>query len=771
MVTKRILRGSMKEKTEQIPATNPNPVLTIENDGTVIYSNEGGEPLLHEWGVRVGKKLPSSIVDLMQRVISRKSPEKMEVKAGNRVYLVVFSPLPEQECVNVSGFDISDQKEPEKGSESKNERHAGGTGIDATDHVHAEEALRESRARIESIFRSSPVGIGVVVNRMIKEANERLCEITGYSREELLGKSALMLYPTDEEYERVGWVKYSMIGERGAGYVETRWQRKDGSVIDILLSSAPIVSGDLSGEITFTALDITDRKRAEESLKKAYDRLEEKVKERTEELEKAYKSLKESEKGLAEAQRMAHIGNLNWDLVTGEVYWSDEMYRIFRLNPQESDRIYEKFLSHVHPEDRDIVDNSFKNCLNGEPIEGDYRIILPDGEERVLSTHLEVIFDERKNPVRIRGTFQDITERKRAEEVVIASEARYKDLFVAISSGVAVYDVIDDGSDFVFKDINPAGERIDNVRREDIIGKSLYELFPNVGEIGLDAVFRRVWNTGRPEFFPLTMYKDTRISLCVTNYIYRLPSGELVALFDDITERKKAEEALTIIETARKKEIHHRIKNNLQVISSLLDLQAEQFNNRDSIRNSEVLNAFRESQDRVISMALIHEELYRGSGFETLNFSSYIKELAENLLKTYSIGNIGISLKMDLGEAAFFNIDIAVPLGIIINELVSNSLKHAFKEIDNGEIQIKLHREEKMECENGDCNTVFVLTVSDNGIGIPEDFDIEKIDSLGLQLVTTLVEQLDGKLELKGNNGTEFTIRFRVIENNNQAFS
>ncbi|RPJ51142.1 MAG: PAS domain S-box protein, partial [Methanobacteriota archaeon] len=680
----------------------------------------------------------------------------------------VFSPSPEQECINISGFDISDQKELEKGSESKNERYVGGIGIDATDHVHAEEELWESKARIESIFRSSPIGIGVVVNRMIKEANERLCEITGYSREELLGKSALMLYPTEEEYERVGMVKYGMIGERGAGYVETRWQRKDGSVIDILLSSSPIVSGDLSGEITFTALDITDRKRAEESLKKAYDRLEEKVKERTEELEKAYKSLKESERGLAEAQRMANIGNLNWDLVTGEVYWSDEMYRIFRLNPQESDRTYEKFLSYVHPEDRDIVDNSFKNGLNGETIEGDYRIILPDGEERVLSTHLEVIFDERKkNPVRIRGIFQDITGRKRAEEVVIESEARYKDLFVAISSGVAVYDVIDDGSDFVFKDINPAGEHIDNVRREDIIGKSIYELFPNVGEMGLDAVFRRVWHTGRPEFFPLTMYKDKRISLWVTNYIYRLPSGELVAVFDDITERKKAEEALTIIETARKKEIHHRIKNNLQVISSLLDLQAEQFNNRDSIRNSEVLKAFRESQDRVISMALIHEELYRGSGFETLNFSSYIKELAENLFKTYSVGNIGISLNMDLEENAFFDMDIAVPLGIIINELVSNSLKHAFIWRDKGEIRIKLYREENGECitsieESVDCNTGFVLKVSDNGVGIPENLDIKELDSLGFQLVTSLVDQLDGEFELKKNNGTEFTMRFTV---------
>ena len=428
----------MKTKMEQSSATNPNPVLSVEKNGTVLYSNEAGEPLLHEWGVKVGEKLPSSIGDLVQRVISQNSPEKMEVKVGKRVYLIVFHPLPEQECVNISGFDISDQKELEeklRESENKyrnivetsvegiwifnsvsettyvNEKMAemlgynreemigrfiwdfayeedkgifqvklanrkqgidevyelklirkdgsplwvsvsakgffddagkfeGSVGMftDITDRKRAEEALRESKARVESIFRSSPVGIGVVVDRMIKEANERLCEMTGYSREELLGKSALMLYPTAEEYERVGLVKYGMIAERGTGYVETRWQRKDGSVVDILLSSSPIVPGDLSGEITFTALDITERKQAEEALKKAHDSLEEKVKERTEELEKAYNSLKESERSLAEAQEMAHIGNWEWDIATDKVHWSDEMYRIFGRNPQESER-------------------------------------------------------------------------------------------------------------------------------------------------------------------------------------------------------------------------------------------------------------------------------------------------------------------------------------------------------------------------------------------------------------------------------------------------
>jgi PAS domain S-box-containing protein len=232
-------------------------------------------------------------------------------------------------------------------------------------------------------------------------------------------------------------------------------------------------------------------------------------------------------------------------------------------------------------------------------------------------------------------------------------------------------------------------------------------------------------------------------------------------LHTDITERKKTEETLKNFEIARQKEIHHRIKNNLQVISSLLDLQAEKFKNRDKIRDSEVLDAFKESQSRVISMALIHEELYKGEIFEKLNFSSYIEELADNLLLTYRLGNYNVDLNIDLEKDVFFDIDTAVPLGIIINELVSNALKHAFPDGNNGEIRIKLNK------EKGD-DACFTLVISDNGIGIPENLNIKDIDSLGLQLVTSLVEQLDGKFELKRDNGTEFTIRFTATEKNNQ---
>ena len=233
-------------------------------------------------------------------------------------------------------------------------------------------------------------------------------------------------------------------------------------------------------------------------------------------------------------------------------------------------------------------------------------------------------------------------------------------------------------------------------------------------------------------------------------------------------ERKKIGEVLANIENARKKEIHHRIKNNLQVISSLLALQADKFKSKMGMMSSEILDAFRESQDRVISIGFIHEELYKGEKIEDLDFSLYLEKLTQNLFNTYRLTNTSINLSMDIENDLFFDMDTAIQLGIIVNELISNSLKHAFPDRDKGKIQIKFCCEKKLECincieesKNENCNsTSFTLTVSDDGVGVPENLKIEDIESLGLQLVIFLIDQLDGELELKRNNGTQYTMRF-----------
>lgn len=363
----------------------------------------------------------------------------------------------------------------------------------------------------------------------------------------------------------------------------------------------------------------------------------------------------------------------------------------------------------------------------------------------------------------------DVTERKQAEEKLRDSEEKYRNIVETANEIILITDKESISTYVNKKMVDMLGYTL-----EEFIGKPIWSFISeeckSVVKMNLEKRMR-----GVSESYELKLIRKDGSSLWTFLNAKPLFDKEgryigAVSMLTDITKRKEAEEALNIIEAARKKEIHHRIKNNLQVISSLLDLQAEQFRNRENIKDSEVLEAFRESQDRVVSMALIHEELYKGGGFETLNFSPYIRELVENLFHTYSLGDIDISLSMDLEENVFFDMDTAVPLGMIVNELVSNSFKHAFIGRDKGEIQIELYREESTEFESENCkSTNFILTVSDNGVGISDNLNIEDLGSLGMQLVASLIDQMDGELELKRNNGTEFTMKFAVTEKNDLA--
>ncbi|WP_209681461.1 histidine kinase dimerization/phosphoacceptor domain -containing protein [Methanohalophilus levihalophilus] len=216
---------------------------------------------------------------------------------------------------------------------------------------------------------------------------------------------------------------------------------------------------------------------------------------------------------------------------------------------------------------------------------------------------------------------------------------------------------------------------------------------------------------------------------------------DLQGIIVNIDERKRAEEALLKIEDIRKKEIHHRIKNNLQVISTLLFLESEKFKDMD------VLDAFKNSRDRVRTMALVHEKLYQSEDMESIDFADYSKNLINYLSQSYVLRKSDVNIELEV-EDVFLGVDTAVPLGIIINELVSNALKYAFE--DKGQITIELKK----------FNSEYKLIVSDNGIGLPENLDVENTDSLGLQLVYTLVEQIDGKIDLDTTSGTKFTITF-----------
>ncbi len=242
--------------------------------------------------------------------------------------------------------------------------------------------------------------------------------------------------------------------------------------------------------------------------------------------------------------------------------------------------------------------------------------------------------------------------------------------------------------------------------------------------------------------------------------------GKIIGVLEmcsDITEKKRAEQL-------RKKEINHRIKNNLQIVSSLLDLQAEKFSDR------KVIEAFKESESRILSMSLIHQELYESGKLDSLDFSSYLRKLIADLLKSYNTETGEIRVKLDI-SSVFLGVDTAVSLGIIINELFTNSIKYAFPAGAGGEIDISLVRERSTEKVIGNevpdrilpgnarklsgAGEIYKLIYADNGRGFPEELDFRNSETLGLQLVNALIDQIEGSLDLERGKGTKFIIKFR----------
>ncbi|UCH96395.1 MAG: DUF1638 domain-containing protein [Candidatus Aminicenantes bacterium] len=197
------------------------------------------------------------------------------------------------------------------------------------------------------------------------------------------------------------------------------------------------------------------------------------------------------------------------------------------------------------------------------------------------------------------------------------------------------------------------------------------------------------------------------------------------------------------------KEIHHRVKNNLQVISSLLDLQSRY------IEDKQALEVLKNSQKRVQAMALIHEKLYKSKDLSKINFRKYLSSLILSLFNSYHLQAGQVRLEIQV-KSVFLDINTSIPLGLVINELVSNSLKHAFPDGRKGELRVNLEESKDKEYD-------LILTVEDNGIGFPEGLDFRESNSLGMRIVSALVRQVHGTIDLDGTEGTRFTIKFKKL--------
>jgi len=346
---------------------------------------------------------------------------------------------------------------------------------------------------------------------------------------------------------------------------------------------------------------------------------------------------------------------------------------------------------------------------------------------------------------------EDITQQKKAENSLKKSENMYKTLFE--DRGISTIIIEEDTTVSL---INKEFESLSGYTKEEIEGKRSWTEFAAEDDREKMKEYhrlRRIDPNSAPKTYDARLIdKKGKIKEVIINATL-IPGTDksLVSILDN-TDRKKSEKQIK--ESLKEKElllreIHHRVKNNLQIISSLLSLQSKY------IDDKEMNDIFDECMNRVKSISYLHEGLYQSKNLTKINIDEYIRRLTTDLIYSYGFDKKPLKLNIKIEDISL-NIETATPLGLIISEIVSNSLKHAFPDEKDGELNIELYSKDDQ----------FILIVSDNGEGFPEDLDFRNTESLGMQLVNSLVEQLDGTIELDKSQGTKFIITFKELEYN-----
>lgn len=415
--------------------------------------------------------------------------------------------------------------------------------VDITERKRAEEALKHSETLHRTLFKSATDAIFLMEDYRFVECNEATLAVYGCSKHsDIIGQFPWVFSPTRQPDGSLSQRRAIELMEAALGGRSQRFEwthtHLDGSEFQAEVALNRLELGDRK-MLLAVVRDITERKQAEEALRES---------------EKKFRLVTET------------IGDVFWMSTPGigrMIYVSPAYEKIWGRTRESLYKSPQSFVEAIHPDDRNRVKSGVAEHAHGK-WGFEYRILRPDGSVRWIQDRGFPILDESENLYLMTGVASDITERKQAEEALHISEARYRSLFNSMRSGVAVYAAVDEGEDFIFTDFNDGGEKIERMTKEEVIGRKVSEVFPGVKKMGLFEVFQRVWRTGKPEHLSASYYQDDRVQHWVQNEVYKLPTGEIVAIYDDVTERKHSEEALR--ESERK--YRDLVENINQVIYS-----------------------------------------------------------------------------------------------------------------------------------------------------------------------------------------------------------
>lgn len=406
----------------------------------------------------------------------------------------------------------------------------------------------------------------------------------------------------------------------------------------------------------------------------------------------------------------------------------------------------------IHPDDQKKVWDEIQFALKEKrQFTLIYRIKTSTNVEKWVWEKGIGVFDSNGELIFLEGFITDITSRKLSEENLKESKEKYRTIIDTAGEAILLYDTRG-----TVLEINQRALELFAFKKEEIIGKPLIKLLPKLKINKKEALmaFKDVMMGKQISKTEWTFTNKNDEEKVVVAHYTRLKKDKktigLTLLLEDITERKKAEnEIIRSLEEKEVllKEIHHRVKNSLQIIDSLLSLQSAQ------IETPNDLELFRESRNRVKVLSHLYETLYNSKDLVNLYIPEYIGKIIYNLTSTYNISSDKIEIQTEISNISL-SIETSMPMGIIITEIISNSIKYSFPGDLKGKIKIKLEKE----------NEKFILTITDNGVGLGKDFDVENTDTLGLKLVYLLAEQLDADIELDTTQGNTFKIIFKELK-------
>ena len=715
---------SDQQKAEEILKVNEERYINLfhqSNDAIFIHNMRGNildmnKKALELFGYKKSDILSLRIPDLHPKSELEKS--RKAFKAIGKKGFVDF------ECqFKKKNGDLFSAKVSANMFDSDGEKLIQGVVQDITDRKLADEALRKSemmyRALFEfandAVFIMSPEGEQVLVNN-------KAADMLGYTIEELSGKPFKDIIASYEYKDAKNKLQGLLNGKSYNPY-ERIARRKDGTELTVEITATMIRN--LEEKPLFiqsVVRDISERKKTEETLKESRE---------------MYKTLVETS---PDAVTMTDLeGNIT--------YVSQRTLQIHGFDSAE-EIIGKNAFAFVVPEDRDRAIKNLEKTLDEGSIRNlEYTMLRKDGTKFFGELNASLIKDVKGVPKALIGITRDITERKKAEQELSESERKFRS--VVENANDAIYIITADG----FQYVNSAFERLTGFASKDVCKKS-FDFWKIIHPEDVKMIREREEARkkgeevpSRYEFRILAKGGKTKIVEPATVHIGEKGELKVMGILRDVTDRKHAEEKIKASlheKDVLLREIHHRVKNNMQIISSLLRLQAR------SIGDSSLCDMFKESQNRIRSMALIHEKLYQTEDFTRINFAEYIRSLIVHLFHTYQINPNIVRMKTEM-EEVFLDINRAIPCGLIINELVSNSLKYAFPDNKKGDVCIKLSSNRQKKTK---------LIVSDSGIGLHKSVNLLEPETLGLQLVSDLIKQIEGTVRLERAKGTAFHISF-----------